>query len=390
VNERLDLERNVEAAIAATGLSDFGADSWQEGAERVIDDLQGPAELHDIGLEVAIGDLQGYLQNRLRIVEHRTRHPEVDQPIVRPLVVVGQPRTGTSILFDLLAQDPGFRVPRSWEVDKPVPPPEPATYTTDPRIAEVQAQFDTVDALIPGFSAFHEVGAELAQECVRITGGDFRSMIFSIQYVVPEYNHWLLHEADLAPAYDWHRVFLQHLASRMPAEQWLLKSPAHLWHLSALRDAYPDAVVIHTHRDPLKVISSISALANSLRQLTTAQTTVQLAAEQYADDIAVGLDRAVEAHRQEVFPKEQVVDLHFTQFVADPIGQIRRLYSEIGRDFTPEIAQRMRDFLTAHPGDGGGGGTRYSFADTGLTEGKVRERTKGYVEEFGIELEPVR
>jgi hypothetical protein len=390
VNERLDLERNVEAAVAATGLSDFGADSWQEGAERVIDDLQGPAELHDIGVEVAIGDLQGYLQNRLRIVEHGTRHPEVDQPIVRPLVVVGQPRTGTSILFDLLAQDPGFRVPRSWEVDKPVPPPEPATYTTDPRIAEVQAQFDTVDALIPGFSAFHEVGAELAQECVRITGGDFRSMIFPIQYVLPEYNHWLLHEADLAPAYDWHKVFLQHLASRMPAEQWLLKSPAHLWHLSALHDAYPDAVVIHTHRDPLKVISSISALTHSLRQLTTAQTTVQLAAEQYADDIAVGLDRAVEAHRLEVFPKEQVVDLHFTQFVADPIGQLRRLYSEIGRDFTPEIELRMRDFLMAHPGDGGGGGTRYSFADTGLAEGKVRERTKGYVEEFGIELEPVR
>ena len=390
MNERLDLERNVNDALEATGLSDFGADTWRDGAERLVADLQGPAQLHDIGVEVAVGDLQGYLQNRLRIIEYRKQHPEIDQPVTRPLVVVGQPRTGTTILFDLLAQDPGFRVPRSWEVDKPCPPPELSTYTTDPRIAEVQGQFDAVDMLIPGFSAFHEVGAELAQECVRITGGDFRSMIFSIQYVLPDYNRWLLHEADLAPAYAWHRVFLQHLASRIPAEQWLLKSPAHLWHLPTLRAAYPDAVVIQTHRDPLKVISSISALTNSLRQLTTEQTTVPLAATQYADDIAVALDRAVEAHRQEVFPKEQVVDLHFTQFVADPVGQIRRLYSEIGRDFTPEIEQRMRDFLVAHPGDGGGGGTRYSFADTGLDEGELRERTSGYVEEFGVELEPVR
>ncbi|MCW2709595.1 MAG: hypothetical protein JWM22_3437 [Frankiales bacterium] len=390
MNERLELDRLLDEARTATGLDDLGADSWREGAERVVADLQGPAQLHDIGVEVAIGDLQGYLQNRLRIVDHRKQHPEVDVPITRPLIVVGQPRTGTTILFDLLAQDPGFRVPRSWEVDKPCPPPELSTYTTDPRIAEVQAQFDTVDALIPGFSAFHEVGAELAQECVRITGGDFRSMIFSIQYVLPDYNQWLLHEADLAPAYAWHRVYLQHLASRVPADQWLLKSPAHLWHLPALRAAYPDAVVIMTHRDPLKVVSSISALTSSLRQLTTEQTSVGLAAEQYADDIAVGLDRAVVAHREQVFPQEQVVDLHFTEFVADPIGQIKRMYGEIGRELTPEVQQRMHDFLAEHPGDGGGGGTRYSFADTGLVEGELRERTRDYVEEFGVELEPVR
>ena len=390
MNERLDLDRQVAEAVDATGCSDFGAETWREGAERLVADLQGPAQLHEIGVEVAVGDLQGYLQNRLRIVDHRKQHPEVDVPIVRPLVVVGQPRTGTTILFDLLAQDPGLRVPRSWEVDRPCPPPELATYTTDPRIAEVQAQYDAVDALIPGFSAFHEVGAELAQECVRMTGGDFKSMIFPVQYVVPDYDRWLLHEADLTSAYAWHRVFLQHLASRVPAEQWLLKSPAHLWHLPTLRAAYPDAVVIQTHRDPLKVISSVSALAGSLRQLTTEQTSVPLAARQYATDIALGLDRAVAAHRTGVFPPQQVVHLHFTEFVADPIGQIGRLYGEIGRELTADVEQRMKDFLADHPGDGGGGGRRYSFADTGLVEGELRERTAAYVDTFGVELEPVR
>ena len=390
MNPRLDLDRNVADAVEATGLSDFGGSTWREGAERLVADLQGPAQLHDIGVETASGDLQGYLQTRLRIVDHRKQHPELGRPVTRPLVVVGQPRTGTTILFDLLAQDPGFRVPRSWEVDRPFPPPEPGTYRTDPRIAEVQAQYDLVDALIPGFTAFHEVGAELAQECVRMTAGEFKSMIFPVQYVVPDYNRWLLHEADLTSAYDWHRVYLQHLQSRVPAEQWLLKSPAHLWHLSTLRAAYPDAVLVLTHRDPVKVISSISALASSLRRLTTDQTEVTRAAQQYADDIPLGLDRAVEAHRDDVFPKEQVVHLHFTSFVADPIGTIRRLYSEIGRELTPDVEQRMHDFLAAHSGDGGGAGSRYTFADTGLDEGALRERTRDYVDTFGVDLEPVR
>ncbi len=133
--------------------------------------------------------------------------------IDRPIVIVGQPRTGTTILYDLLALDPELRAPLTWEIDRPVPPPQAATRDTDPRIAEVDAALALVDAVIPGFTDFHPMGARLAQECVRITGGDFRSMIFSTQYRTPTYDRWLLDEADLAPAYRWHRRYLQHLGS---------------------------------------------------------------------------------------------------------------------------------------------------------------------------------
>jgi hypothetical protein len=280
-------------------------------------------------------------------------------------------------------------VPRSWEVDRPCPPPEPATYDSDPRIAEVQANYDMVDSLIPGFSAFHEVGATLGQECVRMTAGEFRSLIFPIQYHVPEYNEWLLHTADLAPAYAWHRTYLQHLAHHKPG-RWLIKSPAHLWHLPALREAYPDAVLIRTHRDPLKVVSSVSALGASLRRLAQNDPSIPQAAQQYAVDIPLGLDRVVQAEKEQTFPASQVVDVHFTDYVADPLGRIARLYEELGWELTPEAEQRMKTFLAEHPGDGGGGGTRYSFHDTGLSEGALRERTRNYVEAFAVELEPVR
>ena len=123
-------------------------------------------------------------------------------------MIVGQPRTGTTILYDLLAQDPANRAPLSWEVDLPCPPPVTATYDTDPRIDECEATAAMADLVIPGFRAFHPIGARLGQECVRITGSEFRSMIFTVQYEVPTYNRWLLDEADLAPAYRWHRRFL--------------------------------------------------------------------------------------------------------------------------------------------------------------------------------------
>ena len=200
--ERLDRDALVAEAMAATGETDLGEPSWQDGLDRLLDDFVHEARLHELGVEIASMEIVAYLTNRLAVTAWRRDHPAIAEGTVeRPIVIVGQPRTGTTILYDLLAQDPGLRVPLTWEVDRPVPPPATATYATDPRIAESQAQLEAADLLIPGFTSFHPMGALLGQECVRITAGDFRSMIFTIQYRLPTYNRWLLDEADLAPAY---------------------------------------------------------------------------------------------------------------------------------------------------------------------------------------------
>jgi hypothetical protein len=389
IAERLDRDRLVQAAVERTGEDDLGDPTWQDGLDRLLDSLREEARLNDIGVEMSAGEVESYLANRLAINAWRRDHPAVaDGTVERPIIIVGQPRTGTTILYDLLAQDPGLRAPLSWEVDLPVPPPDTATYDSDPRIDQVQATLEMADLLIPGFTSFHPMGARLGQECVRITGGDFRSMIFPTQYRVPSYNRWLLHEADLAPAYRYHRRFLQHLQSGHPAERWLLKSPAHLWHLDALAGEYPDAVLVQTHRDPLKVIASVSALVAHLRQMASDETSVAEAASEYADDILTGLERGIEARDRGTFPADQVVDVHFTDFVADPLASIAQIYAALGRELTPDAEARMRAFLAAHPGDGGGGGTRYRWEDTQLDADVLRERAKRYQDRFGVESEP--
>lgn len=381
-------DRLVEAAMAATGLDDFGAPSWQEGLDLLLASLEATAQLNEIGVGVAEGGVVGDLSNRLQLEAWRATHPDVAaQQIVRPIIIVGQPRTGTTILYDLMAQDPANRAPLSWEVERPVPAPRTATYLTDPRIAEAQAGFDLVESIIPGFTAFHELGAQLAQEDVRIFTSDFRSMQYSLQFEVPDYNRWLLHEADLAPTYRWHRRFLQHLQSEHMADRWLLKSPAHLWHLPALLAEYPDAIVVQNHRDPLKVIASISALGASLRSMTTDSFDVRTLAAQYGDDIMVGLDRSLAARREGLFAPGQVVDVRYQDLRVDLLATVRRIYDEIGLELTPDAEARMRTFLDAHPGDQAGSLRRYTFADTGLDEGELRERARAYEEYFDIERE---
>ncbi|WAJ45434.1 sulfotransferase [Mycobacterium sp. Aquia_216] len=388
LRERFKPESLIAAACEEAGSDDFGADGWQPGLERVADGLVNDARLSVIGVEVAHLDLMRSLKNRLGVIAWRKQHPEIaDEPITAPIFIVGQPRTGTTILHDLLAQDPELRAPLTWEVDEPCPVPQPETYQSDPRIAQAQASIEMSEQIVPGFLAFHPMGALLAQECVRITGSEFTSMIYTVQYRLPSYYRWLLYEADHTGAYRYHRIFLQHLQSGVPG-QWLLKSPAHLWQLDKLLAEYPDALIVQTHRDPLNVISSIAALTHHLRRMGSDESDIAECAAQSYEEITVGLDRGMALRDSGVVPDGRVIDVQFTDFVKDPWSTIGDIYQKLGRELLPEAEQKMRDFLAAHPGDGGHG--RYTWADTGLDAGEVRERVRAYQERYDVPTEQVK
>ena len=384
---RLDTERIVSQACESTGLDDFGEDTWREGLERLADSLAETGALNELGGQIAEGECTMYLASRLCITEYRRQHPEIAEvDVTPPIVIVGQGRTGTTILHDLLAQDRENRVPLTWEIDRPCPPPEAATYETDPRIEEVEAITAGVELLIPGFLSMHPMGARLPQECVRMTVGDFRSVMFPTQYRVPSYAQWVLNEADMAPAYRWHRIFLQHLQSRHPAQRWVLKSPAHIWCLPELLAEYPNAVLVQTHRDPLRVISSLSSLIATLRRIASDDSTIAVAAAEFADYIIDGLDRSVTAREDGTVAPERVVDLHFAEFMADPFSTIHRVYERLGLELSAGSEARMREFLARNPSDRHGTHT-YSMADTGLDAGELRERARRYQEYFDVPSE---
>ncbi|MEO8603044.1 MAG: sulfotransferase [bacterium] len=378
---RLDEATLLARARRSTGLSDFGDDWFRTPLRKLLDSFEREAALTVLGRVIARSDVTRLLENRLRMTDVRNRHPEIAaETIRRPLFVVGLPRTGTSILHELLAQDPENRVPMSWEAMFPYPPPERATYASDPRIAAVDKHLSGVDRLLPGFKAMHPMGAELPQECVALTAHDFASMLFSTTHYVPSYQAWI-DAADLRPVYAGHRRQLQYFQWRCPAERWALKSPGHLWALDALLAEYPDACIVQTHRDPLQVIASLANLVATLRGMSTDRIDRHVIGREWTERLADGLTRAT-AVRDHLPPgTTPPFDMQFTEFLRDEVGMVRRIYTHFGSTLSDVAAERMRRFLAANPRDKHGA-HRYTLADAGLDPGTERERYAAYIERF--------
>jgi hypothetical protein len=384
----LDVDRLLAQAQEATGLDDLGEPTWREGLERLVHAQRAEADLNELGIQIAAGEIVMYLSNRLQITDWHRRYPEIGgRDVTQPIVIVGQGRTGTTILHDLLAQDPSHRVPLTWEVDQPCPPPETATYETDPRIEAVQSVLDMTELVLPGFNAVHPMGATLAQECVRMTGGDFRSLIFFTQYRIPSYVRWLV-DTDMAPAYRWHRRYLQLLQWHHPGGRWVLKSPGHQWCLGNLLAEYPDALLVQTHRDPLQILASMSSLVAMLRRMASDDASVADAATECAEYILDGLDRSVDARQDGTVPADRAVDVQLRDFMADPFSTIGEVYERLGLVLTAEAEKRMRSFLADNPRDKHGA-HQYRFSDTGLDATEMRERARRYQEYFDVPSEAI-
>ena len=374
----------LEAARQQTGLADFGDDEFREALDRLTDSLESEAALSPLGRLIARKDLVSLMANRLRLVDWHHRFPEIgERPIRRPIFIVGQGRTGTTILHELLALDPANRVPQTWEVDLPFPPPERAHYADDPRIAQSQAQIDRSEDLIPDFKRMHRMGAQLPQECVRITAGDCKSAIFTAQWRVPSYTRWLLNEADHGSAYTLHKKTLQLLQWRCPGERWVLKSPGHLWCPETVLQAYPDACLIQTHRDPLRILSSLSSLESVLRKMSSDAIIPAEIASEWSEWLALSYDRSVDFREKANLPDSRVADLQFREFIADPISVIRQIYDRFGLELLPETETRMTEYLRANPSDRDGA-HQHSLDQTDLNIEAERAKVKRYQEYFDV------
>jgi len=385
---RLDADTLLAKARAQTGLDDFGDDAFRDPLRRLVSSLDQEARLTLLGRIMARSDILRLLANRLRVEDVWKRHPEIDAGRVeRPLFILGLPRTGTSILHELLAQDPANRVPMTWEVLHPFPPPEQATFETDPRIAQVERRFAGVDRLIPDFKSIHPLGACLPQECVAIAQHEFVSLVWHTGQRVPSYQAWV-DTTDQRWVYAAHRRWLRYFQWKVPARQWVLKSPGHLWTLDALLSVYPDARIVQTHRDPLRVIASLVSLVCTLRSMGSDDIDPHEIGADWTLRLAEGLTRTMRVRDRGLLPPPQVFDMHFQEFMRDEIAMVRRIYTHFGMDLSAEAETRMRRFLVENRADKHGRHT-YTLSLGGLDEATERQRYAEYEERHAIPRERV-
>jgi Sulfotransferase family len=380
---RLEAELFCEEARQRTGLDDFGDPRFREPLARLIADFDGDAQLSLLGRIAARQDVIRLLANRLRMEWDRKRHPEIAfQPVRGPLFVTGLPRTGTTLLHGLLAQDPSHRAPLSWEMMFPSPPPERIHHHHDPRIAAAERQLRWFHRLNPGFRRIHELAARLPEECLIITSHAFLSFQFQTSHHVPAYQAWL-ETQNLVPAYEAHRRFLQNLQWRWRGERWVLKAPAHLFGIRALLDVYPDAGVILTHRDPLEVVGSLASLTTALRSTFSDDVDPERVGPEMTRRWADGLARALRDRDDGLVPADRFFDVRYVDLVRDPIGTVRSIYDHYGIRFTPAAEERMRRFLARHPKDKHGRHS-YTLAEFGLAADEEAARYRTYRERFGL------
>ncbi len=383
VTPDLCAERLISHAQRSTGLRDWGDESFRVGLEQLTTALRQQARLSQVGRIAAYFNVLDHLCVRLRLIEYRARRPEVAaQQIKQPLFIVGLPRTGTTILHELIAQDPLFRAPASWEVARPVPPPTAQSCDNDKRIAAVDRLLALLEKLCPGFQAIHAIGARLPQECVYILASAFISEQFGYMYNIPDYRVWAL-DQDMTAAYQWHASFLQHLQRDLPRERWVLKTPAHLAYLTYLLAQYPDAIVVWTHRRPLDAMASFSSLAYTLRGGFSSNVDPLAIGEQEFRHFSKTVHRGMEDRRS--LGNGQFIDVSFSAICADPISVIRNIYERCGIDLTRETEVRMREYHSRRPRDLYGE-HNYSAAAFGLDGVQERQLYGEYLSQYGAWL----
>ena len=383
----LDEAELLEEAQRNTGLRDFGDDAFRQPLRIFLDSLEREAQLNLIGRVLARSDVLNLLENRLRMWETRRLHPEIDDELIqRPIFITGLPRTGTSILHEVLGCDPGNRVPRTWEVRHPCPPPESATYETDPRIERAQREIGFWSEVVPEYGSMHELGANIPVECILLTQHEFVSDQLCGAQQVPSYAGWLA-QADQRPAYRYHKRMLQHLQWKAPGERWVLKAPSHLGQLEALLSVYPDARIVQTHRDPLKVMASAMSILFATAWVRSDEIDAEAMLGWFSgENCCYLLDGASALRDNGTLSASNLYDMRYSDFIKEPFEVIPALYQHFELPFNSEAEARMRAYLDAKP-KGARGAHHYSFADTGFDLQSERARFAPYQERYGVPSE---
>ena len=378
----LSPDRLVRSAQRRAQQTDFGKWDVRNPMERLVRAYEEEANLTLLGRLAAREHIVGLLENLLRLERNRTIAPEIElQKIVAPVFIVGLPRTGTTVLHNLISLDTAVRTPLTWEVMYPAG----STETPDD-IRRIKNQTTTrlnwADRLAPEFKRIHPTGADLPQECVALMAQGFSSALFHTLYRVPSYQDWFENDSQTL-GFDMHHRILQHLQAAGDGNRWVLKGPAHLFSLAPLLKRYPDARLIQTHRDPLRAMSSIASLNTVLRQAFSDHSDPREIGPDWCDRWARALNRFLE--RRDALPSDRFLDIAYEEVAASPLATVERIYDYLGWSLSDGARTAMSAFLTANPKDKYGK-HRYSLEAFGLDRNTELKRFAAYCERFDIPI----
>jgi len=296
--------------------------------------------------------------------------------------VFGVPRTGTTLLSNLLAADPGRRSPLTWEIDDPVPPPKASMLRTDPRaLARLEMERKMLAAR-PEMGKYYRNSAIYPNECMFFIMHDFKALIWESRGRLPQYREWLF-QADLTSTYQYHKRFLQLLQAEAPGV-WNLKMPSHACWIPTLLKVYPDARLIWTHRDPYTATGSFCSLISLSHQAFMGGVDTEWLGQNCSWQAAEHANRIMDA--RETLGRDRIIDVHYADLMRRPLETMRALYRALDDEFTPQAEAGMTAWLADNPQDKFGR-HEYKLAQYGLSVDKLAPLFERYLSQYEVERE---
>lgn len=372
-----------QAASAGTGLTDFGRrEDYLPGLSRLLAALDDDGPRFSLGgREMVWASLVGTLVSRLFLERGLAQRPDaLDRSVVRPLVITGVPRTGTTALHKLLSMDEQFQGLEKWLTVFPSPRPPRETWATNPLFQSVQDGLEAFFAMAPQMRAAHNIVAEDVDECLEVLKQDFRSNMWGSTWRVPGYDRWWLAQSEDA-SYGRLARTLQ-LIGADDRRPWLLKNPGHIMQLDALLEALPDACVVQTHRDPVTALPSLCSTLLMARGMSEGDAVDprEIGRREF-DNWARATDAAMAARAR--LPAERFFDVRHRDFHADPMGVVRRIYAHFGLALSAAAEARMRERIADNP-EGRHGEHRYTASQFGLDADTIRARYGDYMRRYAL------
>lgn len=385
----LQPESLIIEAIENTGLSDFGDEGWVQHFDVLMKAIDEEAQLHLAGRLLTRCEILIYLEGRLQIIDACKHQPEVDnEHIDRPVFITGYGRSGTTILFEILAQDPQFRVVTKWESLFPCQSSTADTSLTDTLIDKADKVTELLEAMTPEFQSAHKLGSRLPVEAIETEYSSFLSEVYPIVFQIPTYAKYLASQ-DITEGVKWQKQTLKLLQSNKKTTHWLMKSPAHLPQLRKVLNVFPDMKVILTHRDPVVTADSIASVMGILYWLRTDQPwgngDIKSWSLSLANERASAWDDVIALIESEELAKGHVSNFHYLNFMTNPLAEIRHIYADLDLTLTPEVEQRMFDYLN-NKTQGKFGKHHYEKTPEGVLEIE-REAYTRYQEYFNVQSE---
>jgi hypothetical protein len=345
----LDERSLIDRAIANTGLSDFGKDDWREPFRVLVQGLDSEAQLNLMGRLLTRSDLLMFLEARLRVENAYRQHPEIeDEQIERPLWVIGQGRSGTTLLHTLLAQPPANRTTTDGEALFPVPLPG-VSAAQQREIAD--ARITQWTRVRPEVASIHEFGVDKPCETFRIEAMAFRAAAWlNLLGLAPSYNMYMAQQASQTTSLEYARRVCKLLQWKKPKRQWVLRSNDSILYLAEVLKVFPDARIIWSHRDPIRAMASMVDMIGTMMSIRSDQKMVA-AYEQITDPVltAATLSGPIDLIESGVIPRNQIFSVQYSDLVRDSVGTVAKIYDYYGLDFTSETRKAISDYVTAHP-----------------------------------------